>query len=143
MELKPKRIPVGAIFLGVVILGLGSVFVVWAYERDFGAMRQTIDSFMGWKATPPSKPLYEPPPQKTATADTPKNKLTLTQYGQLKDGIRYEEAVKIIGLEGKIDSDSSFGGNKMTTYIWKTPGAQITVVFMNNKLSSKFQYGLE
>lgn len=70
--------------------------------------------------------------------------LTLEKFNQLKDGMKYEEVVKILGGSGTETSSFSSGNLKTVTYKWEGEKyARITVVFKNDALSSKIQSGLK
>lgn len=70
------------------------------------------------------------------------------EFDQLKSGMTYEEAVKIIGGPGEIQSESGNKGEALHTvmYMWegeKGFGANASVMFQGGKLNMKSQAGLE
>lgn len=69
--------------------------------------------------------------------------LTLEKYNQLKDGMKYDEVVAILG-EGDEQSVTEILGSKTTSYQWKGENySSVTASFSNGKLNSKSQYGLK
>lgn len=69
--------------------------------------------------------------------------LSLEKYNQLKDGMKYDEVVSILG-EGEEQSVTEILGSKTTSYQWKGEGySSITATFQNDKLNSKSQFGLK
>ncbi|OXM84083.1 DUF3862 domain-containing protein [Paenibacillus rigui] len=80
---------------------------------------------------------------------TPPQAATITkaEYDQIDDKSTYEDAVKIIGGEGKIISESGTKGNPdySVTYQFPAEGkenANAKLTFRNNKLISKSESGL-
>lgn len=70
--------------------------------------------------------------------------ITMDKYNQLKNGISYQEAVKIIGSEGEQSSNSKIGSTEISSYRWKGANySNIFATFNNDKLISKSQNGLK
>ncbi len=71
--------------------------------------------------------------------------VTMAGFTQLKTGMTYEQAVKILGKEGTEMSSNEIGGTKTIMYQWEGDGlgATMTAMFQNNKLMSKSQFGLK
>ncbi|MGE3467945.1 MAG: hypothetical protein AB7J13_13560, partial [Pyrinomonadaceae bacterium] len=79
-------------------------------------------------------------PAKTEPAKTDANGLTLEKFDQLKPGMKYEEAVTLLGSDGTETSSSSSSNNKYATYKWEgANNARITASFKNGELTSKNQ----
>lgn len=79
-----------------------------------------------------------------------KNKATMTmaEFEQLKSGMSYEEAVKIIGSKGEVLSESGEAGTDLYTvmYMWDGEGefgANSNIMFQGGKLNTKSQFGLK
>lgn len=80
-------------------------------------------------------------------AESPESKpnVTMATFSQLKNGMRYEDAVKILGAEGEVLSESEIAGTKTVMYQWNGEGfgANMNAMFQNGKLVSKAQFGLK
>lgn len=70
------------------------------------------------------------------------SKATLQEFNRLEKGISYEEAVEIIGGEGKTTNEED---SKTQNVIWDgvAPDSFISAAFKNDKLMSKMQKGLK
>ena len=86
-------------------------------------------------------------PGQTNRPSSPGAGVTLSNYMQLKKGMRYAEVVKILGREGTNTGSGakhSQPGTKVAQYLWEGEGGgSMTVLFENNKLISKAQSGLK
>jgi len=70
--------------------------------------------------------------------------LSMDKYNQIKNGMSYEEVVKIIGSEGEQSSNSKIGSTEISSYNWKGANySRIFATFSGNKLTSKSQAGLK
>lgn len=70
--------------------------------------------------------------------------ISMDKYNQIKNGMSYEEIVKIIGSEGEQSSNSKIGDIEISSYRWKGPNySNIFGTFRDNKLTSKSQNGLK
>ena len=95
----------------------------------------------------PVAPVPAPTP---APVVTPANKPTMTmaEFTQLKTGMSYEEATKIIGGPGEVMSESGSKGDPAHTvmYTYKGEGdlgANANLMFQGDKLMNKAQFGLK
>ncbi|MEH6943185.1 hypothetical protein [Bacillus sp. JJ722] len=74
------------------------------------------------------------------------NTLTEEKFVQIKDGMSYEEVVAIVGSEGELLSETGEKGTPYFTqmYSFETDGflSNSTMMFQNNKLINKAQFGL-
>ena len=70
-------------------------------------------------------------------------KITLDKFNQIQTGMTYEEVVAIIGEEGTVSSESSYGDYSSKIYSWSNGIANATISFTNGKVSAKSQVGLE
>lgn len=75
--------------------------------------------------------------------------LTRANFEKLQTGMSYEQVVQIVGRSGEVYTESEFMGTRTVGYIWKAtkadkaaPGASMSIVFQDDKLLSKSQYGL-
>ncbi len=84
-------------------------------------------------------------PETTPQTETKsRSGLTLEKFNQLQNGMKYEEAVKILGSEGTETSSYSSGNLKTVTYKWEGEKyARVTATFRNGELTSKIQSGLQ
>lgn len=86
----------------------------------------------------------------TSKKDTPapakSDVLTKEKFEQIKDGMTYDEVVKIVGAEGELLSESGEKGSQYHTemYQFKTDGflSNSTMTFQGGKLINKAQAGL-
>ncbi|UZM96998.1 hypothetical protein OL548_16895 [Lysinibacillus sp. MHQ-1] len=73
--------------------------------------------------------------------------MTEEKFKQIKDGMTYEEVVKIIGAEGTIMSETGSAGEPHHTvmYEFETDGvmSSSTMMFQGGKLINKAQFGVE
>ncbi|MGR7908430.1 DUF3862 domain-containing protein [Lysinibacillus capsici] len=83
----------------------------------------------------------------TAPVAKEDGKLTEEKFKQIKDGMTYEEIVKIVGAEGKIISETGSAGEPHHTvmYEFETDGvmASSTMMFQGGKLINKAQFGVD
>jgi uncharacterized protein DUF3862 len=69
--------------------------------------------------------------------------LTMAKYEAIREGMSYEEVVKIIGRKGQESSRSSMAGQTSVIYTWKTwTGSNVIVQFLNDRVVTKAQAGL-
>ncbi|MGG2014729.1 DUF3862 domain-containing protein [Bacillus sp. S10(2024)] len=75
------------------------------------------------------------------------NLIDIEKYSKIKPDMTYEEVKNIIGSEGdKVVTDGTEGSaNYKVTYAWKgtKPKSMAQITFLNGKLRSKTQNGLE
>lgn len=72
----------------------------------------------------------------------PKINLTMEKYNRLKDGMSYEEVVKILGGEGTKAQSPEDG--KGVTYKWEGEDfSSVFATFQNNKLTYKTSVGFK
>lgn len=75
-----------------------------------------------------------------------RNSITLESYNQCEIGMSYEQCKKIIGSDGTPLAESEIVDTNMTAYLWyadEYSGANAELYFMDGKLYSKAQIGLE
>jgi hypothetical protein len=74
----------------------------------------------------------------------PKTNLTMEKYNSLKEGMSYEEVVKILGAEGTKAPGSQEGKDKPITYKWEGEDySTVFITFQNNKMNYKTNVGLK
>ena len=76
-----------------------------------------------------------------------KGDITLAEYNQIQEGMTYEEVCDIIGAEGELSSESSFGDFQTEVYTWKgtlyfISGANACITFTNGHVSTMAHAGL-
>src|SRR5690606_33959998 len=76
--------------------------------------------------------------------------VTKASFDALKTDMSYAQVVEIIGRDGELISESEMGNLVTKMYSWKAEkkdhgalGANMNVMFQNDKLVSKSQYGLK
>lgn len=84
----------------------------------------------------------------TTAAPANTSKISLDEFNQLQSGMTYEQAVAVIGGEGKMLSESTFGDTTTRMYQWDGSndsgfGANANAVFQNDALVTKAQFGLK
>lgn len=72
-------------------------------------------------------------------------KATLEKFNKIETGMTYQEVVDIMGEEGTVSTESSYGSQTMQIYYWYASNgtSNTTVSFMNGKVSAKSQIGLK
>lgn len=84
-----------------------------------------------------------------AVPAAPQTTITLAKFNQIQQGMTYEQVVRILGAEGEVMSETSFGSGQYAThtimYTWKAGGfmANMNAMFQNGALISKAQLGLK
>jgi hypothetical protein len=70
---------------------------------------------------------------------------TMEQYQRLRTGAPYSQVRNILGCDGTELNQNQIGGIKTVMYQWSAGvfGGNIQVIFQNNRLMSKAQFGLE
>ena len=82
----------------------------------------------------------------TGTTVTQKQeKMTLEKFNKIETGMTYQQVVDIIGEEGTLSTESSYGSQSMKVYYWYASNgiSNATVSFMNGNVTAKSQIGLE
>lgn len=81
--------------------------------------------------------------KKEAPAE-PATGVTMANFNRLKTGMRYAEAVKILGSEGEVMSENEIAGHHTIMYKWDSSGlGNMNAMFQNGKLVQKAQFGLK
>ncbi|MFJ7918979.1 DUF3862 domain-containing protein [Lysinibacillus fusiformis] len=93
------------------------------------------------------EPTNDSKQEASAPATKEEGKLTEEKFKQIKDGMTYEEVVKIVGAEGNIMSETGSAGEPHHTvmYEFETDGimSSSTMMFQGGKLINKAQFGVE
>ncbi|SIO36902.1 hypothetical protein SAMN05444722_1712 [Rhodovulum sp. ES.010] len=71
-------------------------------------------------------------------------KVSLAQFGALRTGMSYAEAVAVLGCDGVVMSHMDMAGIVTTMFMWEGRGfgANMNAMFQNDALVSKAQFGL-
>lgn len=90
--------------------------------------------------------ISESTPSSTSMESNDLEYITLDEYTSIKNGMTYEEVVKLIGSEGTSMSESSAGNILIKIISWYGngfDGSNANVTFTNNKVTGKAQIGLK
>lgn len=70
---------------------------------------------------------------------------TLEIFNQVEIGMSYEEVVQLVGAEGTLSTESGYANQTMKVYYWYSSNgiSNMTISFMNGKVSAKNQIGLD
>ena len=83
------------------------------------------------------------PDSESASGSYSMKRITAEEYAQLYDGMSYSQAVAVIGEPGEETSRTDMAGYVTVAYSWKNyDGSNAIIMFQNNKLVSKAQFGL-
>lgn len=71
-------------------------------------------------------------------------KVTLSQYNQIRPGMTYQQAVGILGCEGKNPVFSQLAPHTYAQYSWEgsSPDSGMTLTFRSGELTQKGHSGL-
>jgi len=109
--------------IGMVLAAIGLVGIIYVSQE---INRIVKDPFA------PSSILGSDPPV-----------VTLAEYEQIRDGMRYEQVRTIIGAPGEELSRSDVAGYTTVMYSWSNPnGSNMNAMFQNGRLVNKAQFGL-
>ncbi len=71
-------------------------------------------------------------------------KVTASEFSNIRDGMTYQQVVKIVGENGDELSRTSLGGITTVIYSWTNSDfSNMNAMFQNGKLVSKAQFGLK
>ncbi len=82
----------------------------------------------------------------TASACVPDSRITMAEFEAIEEGMPYEEVVEIIGSEGEELPELGDEEEKTTFYTWTgagEPGANANILFKEDKVFTKSQFGLK
>lgn len=94
----------------------------------------------------PTEAVTEAPTETVTEAPKNDEEITLAEYEQIQNDMTYEEVVNIVGSAGTETVSSGYGEYSMRMISWDGNGmlgSNANVTFMNNKVTSKAQFGLE
>ena len=79
------------------------------------------------------------------STNTTVQKATLEKFNKIETGMTYQEVVDIMGEEGTLSTESSYGSQTMKIYYWYASNgiSNATISFMNGEVSAKSQIGLK
>ncbi|MCL4837057.1 MAG: zinc-ribbon domain-containing protein [Thermoanaerobaculia bacterium] len=107
-----------------------TIAVVWLLAAN-GVFRPGASREPG-RYVAPRVPVLQDPPV-----------VTRAEYDQLREGMTYEEAVRIVGARGDEQSRSDLAGLTTVMYSWMNDnGSNMNAMFQNNRLVTKAQFGL-
>lgn len=72
--------------------------------------------------------------------------MSMEEYNKIQTGMTYKKVVEITGGEGTELSSNEIGGYKTIIYKWDgegSIGANANIIFQNDAVMSKAQYGLK
>lgn len=71
--------------------------------------------------------------------------ITLEEFNKIETGMTYDQVKEIIGSEGTVNSDTSYGGQRMIIYSWYGSDeiSNANFNFENDSLINKTQIGLK
>lgn len=71
------------------------------------------------------------------------NKITMEKYNQVTTGMTYEQVQGILG-EGTEMSRNEMAGYTTVMYMWENEdGSNMNIIFQNDAVNTKAQFGLE
>lgn len=101
---------------------------------------------------PQASPNEQPPTGKEAVGSSSRKKvITKSEYDRIRKGMSYRDVVMIIGAEGEELSQNRIEGEpgvvdsgKTIMYMWQnSDGSRLNILFQNDKLTLKTQFGLK
>lgn len=77
--------------------------------------------------------------------DDTKCSITLSEFNRIENGMSYDDLVEIIGCNGTLSTESSYGDSTMKVYYWYAHNeiSNATFSFLNDELTAKSQIGLD
>ncbi len=134
------------VFLGLVLLAVAAVIAVPFISRPHGVDRYADipAKTAAWEAQQHTSELVA----RRAAAEWDAQRaaaLPLDSYTALKEGMTYDEVVRIVGAPGVERSRSAIGNTVTVLYAWQRRGSpgSMTVMFQNDRLVQKSQFGLD
>ena len=122
-----KKASKGMAIAGLIICIIAGVVVLQSQKTLSDTLNDTVDTF-----------------NDSVNVDSESaTKITLDKFNQIQTDMTYEEVVAIIGEEGTVSSESSYGNSSMKIYSWSNGIANATISFTNGKVSAKSQIGLD
>lgn len=86
----------------------------------------------------------KPETTKTDPAKAGASDITIEKYKQITIGMKYDDAVKILGSPGTGDGSPTPGTTKFSSYGWKGPNSStLTLALIGDAVSSKSQFNLQ
>lgn len=84
-------------------------------------------------------------PTSANSTEVQQQKVTLEKFNKLETGMTYKQVVEIIGEDGTLSTESSYGNQSLKVYYWYSSNgiSNATVSFSNGKLTAKSQIGLD
>jgi hypothetical protein len=123
---QPARPAKGQLSAGTVVVAILAVVGVIAWVSGVFSVSDSA----GRTVLPQS--IAAPPPV-----------VTKAEFDRIKEGMSYDEVVKVIGAPGEQLSSNDLAGIKTVMYSWaNSSGSNMNAMFQNDKLIQKAQFGL-
>jgi hypothetical protein len=122
-QAKPGQMQVtaGTVVLALIVVGAGIAWMTGAFSISDRTGRTILPQGVG----------------------APAPVVTKAEFDRIKEGMTYEDVVKIIGASGEQQSSSDIAGYKTVMYSWmNSNGSNMNAMFQNGKLVQRAQFGL-
>jgi len=157
-EQSTRRVGLG---LGIGILLIPVIFAWFTLREGYSTRARVVSfawliftllAFFGTGRHGPSPRIGQAPSAQSvsATADAAEpetaevdDTVTAAEYEQLRTGMSYKQAAKIVGFEGEEMSSSDLAGYQTVMVAWKNAdGSNMNAMFQNGRMVTKAQFGL-
>jgi hypothetical protein len=93
----------------------------------------------------PAEPAEPSAPAPAPVPEAPAGGVTMANFNKVQTGMTYAEVCGIFGGPGEMMAQSEFMGTSSEIYSWDASSGfgNCTITFMNGKVQSKAQFGLE
>lgn len=127
-----------------------AIVVISAYSS--GGSEENVTKEKTPEVTEKTQTSVEDTKEEPAKKEEPKKEepkkdgISKAEFEQIQNGMTYDEVKGIIGSEGELQSESEVAGYKTVMYMFKGEkglGSNATMMFQNNELTSKSQFGLK
>ena len=141
-----KQNQLSLLFVGFMLLGV--VLACQAPNSQNGSTNTAVQTNTASVVSSNAPAAKTSPAANTAMPNQPNATAGVTKanFDKIKNGMKYDDVVKILGKEGELVSESEVGGFKTVMYSWNGDegwGANMNAMFQNGKLISKSQFGLK
>ncbi|REK75256.1 DUF3862 domain-containing protein [Paenibacillus paeoniae] len=114
------------------------------------SIKEPVNSPVVTESAPPveSPVASESTPPSDGDSEAKSGVITKEQYSNIENGMTYEEIIEIVGSEGEIMAESGEKGSDLYVFIVTYEGtgemgSSASLTFLNNKLQTKAQFGLQ
>jgi hypothetical protein len=137
-----SQLLISIVLLFGAIVGGPLVFGWLSADHDSKPVRRTFDQIRA--------ELDKSPPSLASSSYTPDKRVTMPQYNRLQNGMSYMTVSDALGSSGSETSHTHtdgiadvMGPVETVSYSWiNSDGSNVSVMFQNDKLISKAQFGL-